>query len=157
MKNHKKLEGRERGKAYLKYATQNWVTILFIILSVVKRDILGAGFGIVAFGFMLYICVSQEEYYKKKNIKYEVNSTWNGLASKFIVSVVFLIVVSVISLVHQAQNRELYMNGENIFLCGVLFKTYWKTIFFIFLQILLDFVKEKVGKWISQKFPCLKN
>lgn len=160
MKNQKKLEGKERGKtdAYLRYAKQSWVTILFIIFSMINRAMLDTFFGLVTFGFMLFICVSQEKYYKKKNMEYKIDSKWNGLASKFIVSVVLLVVILLISLIYIFIDKEIGVWKEHPFLLYVIIKTYGKTICLLILQLILDFAKEtKVGTWISRKGIILKN
>ena len=158
MKNNKTNEGRERGKAYLKYAKRNWVTILFIISSMIKGAMLDTAFLLIAFGFTLFICVSQEEYYKKKDMEYKIDSTWNGLASKFIVSVVLYVAVLFVSLIYMIIDKELAEWREHPFLFDVVIKTYGKTIRSLILQVIMDFLKEtKVGRYAIQKGIMLKN
>lgn len=119
---------------------------------------LDTAFLLIAFGFMLFICVSQEEYYKKKNMEYKIDSTWNGLASKFIVSVVFYEAILLISLIYMFIDKEIAVWREHSFLLDVIMKTYGKTIRSLILQIILDFAKEtKVGRYVSQKGIMLKS
>lgn len=153
-----RLKGTERRKAYLRYTMKNWLSIIFIIISIINIDILNIFFGLLTLGLRVYIDVSQEEY-KMNNESYVIDNGWNGVASKVMVALFMGLVILSISTVHQILNYgEYIMNGKNIYLCMIFLKSYGKAICFIFLQMFLDFLKEtKVGKWIIQKGIILKN